>query len=193
MKNSLLMLVILASLSVVSCWPFDMYEGKRALSGTYDCTSDRIELRAKSQQTPIMIKSLMSNVQMPGLTHEGTIELRRILKSVCTEANTTNTNATKRDPGFTNISYSYDAAMPRGSHSRLFLMPNVLGRFEKKASSRKVKFTIFEMDPGDDAAEVREFVANKFKEQPCDQTSRRCVACRKSPGSYRWYCSIPND
>lgn len=190
MKRLLLIVGILASLLLASCWPFDRYEGKRAISGTYDCTTDRLELHARTQKTPIIISSLMSSVQTYGLTDEGMFEVKRVLKRICTTGNAVNTSDDKVNAFFVNASYLDDASIPRAG--TLLTGRNVLGRFDKKVTGNKITVRVYEVDPGDDAAAVGQFVSNKFKEPPCDPTSKRCVACRKSPGSYRWYCSIPN-
>lgn len=189
MKRFLLTVGILSALLFSSCWPFGMRNGKRVVSGSYYCDTGRIELNAPTSNGSVLITPLMgtSSGQNYGLTNEGMVELRRILSQLCD--NTIHQEPETSDS--TVIRVNYDEPPSSSAGPTVFSGRNLLGRFEKQ-SPKKIKLVVYEMDPGDNAAAVQDFVSARFKEQSCNRTSKRCIACRKNAGSYRWYCSIPN-
>lgn len=190
MKKLLLFVGILSALLFTSCWPFGMRGGKRVVTGNYYCDTDRIELYAQTNNGSILITPLMGNTtssQSYGLTTEGMVELRRILSQLCN--NTMHPEPETSDSKLTRVKYDESSSSTAGP--TVFSGRNLLGRFEKQ-SSNKIKLVVYEMDPGDNAAAVHDFVSARFKETSCNRTSMKCIACRKNSGGYRWYCSIPN-
>lgn len=191
MKNLLLICGLISVLFLSGC-PFKRkgWIDKNGViaKGDYQCDTGVVKIsfpleRRKGEYNTL--DAAMTDLRSMGVSDKASLAVRQSIQNTCSDEVFTNSGGDI--PSVPPIFSKINDAEPPSTLPR-----NVLGRYERKVKTKKVSFILYPVDAGDNSSQVLDFVANTFRDSPCNPFSNKCIACRRPNKYYRAYCSVPN-